>query len=58
MRPPALGIHADWPDASVVQEFGGADLGSEGIENFMAHHRCGTGDPRAGRKENRGTEVG
>lgn len=23
------------------KEFGGTDLGQEGIENFMAHHRCG-----------------
>lgn len=23
------------------QEFGGTDLGSKGIENFMAYHRCG-----------------
>eukprot|EP00435_Cladocopium_sp_Y103_P011327 s249_g2.t4 len=23
------------------KEFGGTDLGADGIENFMAHHRCG-----------------
>jgi len=26
---------------SRAKEFGGTDLGQEGIDNFMAHHRCG-----------------
>jgi hypothetical protein len=26
---------------STTKEFGGTDLGEEGINNFMAHHRCG-----------------
>lgn len=38
----------DPPQLPRFQEFGGTDLGNDGIENFMAHHRCGRFDRKPG----------